>query len=93
MPTILLFLVVRGLIAVVTAIRRNRLANKPKPLCNECAFAHIQFGACGKRAISCTFGGGVRALTIDVLYCTGYQPRFVPARPAMGFVRQIAAAE
>ena len=87
MPTILLLLVVRGLIAVVTAIRGKQFANKPKPLCNECAFAHIQFGACGKRAISCTYGGGVRSLAIDVLYCTGYQPRFVPARPAMGFVQ------
>jgi hypothetical protein len=43
--------------------------------------------------ISCTFGGGVRPLKIDVLYCNDYQSRCVPARAAIGFVRSIAPAE
>lgn len=93
MPTILLAVLIRLFVEAVQAVTRMRRAAKPKPLCTECAFAHIQYGACGRRAISCTFGGGVRSLKIDVLYCTDYQARMRPARPAIGFVGSIASAE
>jgi hypothetical protein len=91
--TILFVIVIRLFVMAVGALANKRSAPKPKPLCNECAFAHIQFGACGRRTISCTFGGGVRVLKLDVLYCTDYRPRHAPPRPAIGFVRQVARAE
>lgn len=87
MPAILLVILARGIILAITAFRNRMRTDKPQPLCTECAFAHIQFGPCGRRAISCTFGGGVRPMGLDVLYCTDYRPRVVPARPAIGFVR------
>jgi len=86
MPAILLMFIVRVIISAITNSKNRSRAAKPKPLCAECAFAHIQFGACGRRAVSCTFGGGVRPIALDVLYCTDYQSRVVPARPAIGFI-------
>ena len=77
----------------VGSFANRRSTAKTKGLCSKCAYAHIQFGACGRRAISCTFGGGIRPLTLDVLYCTDYRARYGAPRPAMGFVRQIAPAE
>lgn len=93
MPTILLLVLVRLIVMAVSSLASRRRVTKPNPLCNECTFAHIQFAACGRRAISCTFGGGVRSLKLDVLYCTDYRPRHSPPRPAIGFVTQIAPAE
>ena len=91
--TILLIIVVRLIVMAVGTFTNRRSTAKTKGMCNQCAYAHIQFGACGRRAISCTFGGGLRPLKLDVLYCTDYRSRYAPARPAMGFVRQIARAE
>ena len=93
MATLIFALVARLVIAVVGAFKRRARAAKAKALCNGCAFAHIQFGACGRRAISCTFGGGVRPMKLDVLHCTDFRPRVVLVRPAIGFVREIAPAE
>jgi len=53
-PTILFVIVVRLVMMSIAAMANHRNAPKPKPLCNECAFAHIQFGACGRSTISCT---------------------------------------
>jgi hypothetical protein len=91
--TFIFAFVLRLVIALVSTFNRRKREAKSKALCNECAFAHIQFGACGQRAISCTFGGGVRLLKLDVLYCTDYRPRTGPVRPAVGFVREITATE
>jgi hypothetical protein len=91
--TVILVLLFRVFVAGVKAMVRDRHAVKTKPLCEECACAHIQFGACGRRTISCTYGGGVRVIKLDVLYCTDYRPRMVPVRPTIGFVREIAAAK
>ena len=93
MNTILFVIIVRLVVMTVGALAKRRSASKPKPLCNECAFAHIQFGACGRRTISCTFGGGLRPMKLDVLYCTDYVPRQRPARPTIGFVQQAPAIE
>jgi len=93
MPTIVLLILVRLVAAMVNAFVHRERAAKPKLLCSECAFAHIQYGACGRRAISCTFGGGVRVLKLDVLYCTDYRPRMAPVRPGIGFVREIVCAD
>jgi hypothetical protein len=81
--TIIFVVLVRLLVAATGAIVRTSRAPKPKPLCTECVFAHVQYGACGRRVISCTFGGGVRPLKIDVLYCNDYRSRYVPARTAI----------
>lgn len=86
MPTILFAILVRLVVMAVGAFANRPPVSKPKPLCTECAFAHIQYGACGRRAISCTFGGGVRPMKLDVLYCTDYRGRETPVRPRIGFV-------
>ncbi len=82
---------------VLTAVRaiRNRTSEpKPQSMCTGCLHAHVQYGANGKRAISCTYAGAVRLVKLDVLYCTDYQARNVPlpAR-AIGFARQVAPLE
>lgn len=90
MSTVLFVIVTRLIVMAIGALANRRATPKPKPLCRECAFAHIQHGACGRTAISCTFGGGVRVLKLDVLYCTDYTPRYTRPRPATGFVYEIA---
>ena len=83
--------------AVVQAIRagiRKMRATKPKPLCTDCFHAHVQYGTKAQRAISCTYGGGVRPIKLDVLYCTDYCARTLPARSrAIGFVPEMDPAE
>jgi hypothetical protein len=93
MTTFIFALVLRVVIALVIALKRRARKPKPQSLCNECAFAHVQFGACGRRAISCTYGGGVRPVKLDVLYCTDYRPRTSPVRPPIGFIQEIVPAE
>ena len=67
---------------------------KPTPLCAECFFAHVQYAANARRAISCTYDGAVRPMTLDVLFCTDYRARDLPLRAgAIGFVHEIAPAE
>lgn len=89
MYAVLLYLIV---IAVLRLVKRKR-APKPRGLCAECTFAHIQHGANAKSATFCTFGGGVRPVTLDVLYCTDYRDRNAPPRMVpIGFVREIAMA-
>ena len=90
--SIIFAFLIRAIVVFIGGLRRGRVA-KPESLCNACAFAHIQFGACGQRAISCTFGGGVRVIKLDVLYCTDHRPRTAPIRPAIGFIQQVAPAE
>jgi hypothetical protein len=64
---------------------------KPAPLCADCFFAHAQYAANARSAISCTYGGGVRLMQLDVLYCTDYRDRSLPTHTrAIGFVREIA---
>ena len=43
---------------------------KPKPLCTNCFYAHMQYGSKAERVISCTFGGSIRPVSFEVLYCT-----------------------
>jgi hypothetical protein len=88
MPLVALIALVNLITATVRARARKVRANKPKSLCVDCAFAHIQYAANGRRATSCTFNGGVRPIVLDVLYCTDYRARnvVVEIRP-IGFVR------
>jgi hypothetical protein len=80
-----------ALLHLITAMGKARLRrakeNKAKSRCVDCNFAHIQYGANGRRATSCTFNGGVRRVALDVLYCTDFRVRevVVESRP-IGFV-------
>jgi hypothetical protein len=79
--------------SICAAFRKIR-APKPEPLCRNCFYAHMQYAANARRAISCTYGGAVRPMRLDVLYCTDYRTRTLPIRTvAVGFVREIAPAE
>ena len=50
--------------------------------------------ATGRNAIFCTFGGGVRQVNLDVLYCTDYRNRNAPPRLVqIGFAPQVRGAE
>ncbi len=86
--------VVYLIVVVVLRFVKRQRAPKPRGLCVECSFAHIRYGANTKRETFCTFGGGVRLVALDVLYCTDYRdrkaaPRIVP----IGFARETASVE
>jgi hypothetical protein len=50
----------------------------------------MQYGAAGKNAVFCTFGGGVREVKLDVLYCTDYRnPNAPPRLVRVGFAPEI----
>ena len=72
--------------ARVSACIRNVRAPRAVPLCGDCFHAHVQYAANGRRAISCTFGGGVRPVTLDVLYCTDYGDRLREGDRASGVI-------
>ena len=85
MPVVV-FLFVQIVVEAIRAFVSKERAVKPQPLCVDCSYAHVQYGASGKRAISCTYGGMVRPVTLDVLYCTDYRNRNVQIRTArIGF--------
>ena len=93
MPAILFIALVR-VIAEICRLIRGARANKPRPLCTDCAHAHLQYASNGRRAIACTFAGSVRPVQLDVMYCTDYHDRHAaPRRVSVGFVHQIAPAE
>ena|ERR1700733_11144083 len=86
---VVLSLLVRLIMNGIRVVSRKTQSKKPKPLCADCCHAHVQYGSNAKRAISCTFGGMVRPVTIDVLYCTDYQSRNAQPRPSrIGFVHE-----
>ena len=72
-------------IAILLARALRHVGSKPRRkeqrgLCAGCAFVHMQYGATGRNAVFCTFGGGVREVKLDVLYCTDYMNRNAPPR-------------
>src|SRR5579864_6858678 len=90
MPWIFLYLVVIGILKALKRMRRKR----PRGLCADCAFVHMQYGATGRNAVFCTFGGGVRQVKLDVLYCTDYRNRNTPPRLVrVGFAPEIRRVE
>lgn len=87
------FIAMAVLRAVRLAFVKRRVA-KPRGLCAGCAFVHMQYGATGRNAVFCTFGGGARPVTLDVLYCTDYRNRYVQIRPArIGFAPRMPGVE
>ena len=87
---VILMSIVRGL----TAALKRPSEKAPRALCVDCSFVHMQYGATGHNAVFCTFGGGVRQVNIDVLYCTDYRDRNAPVRLVrVGFAPEISRAE
>jgi hypothetical protein len=94
MPLIFYLVLINFLVRVGAALVRKRGEPKPLPVCATCSFAHMQYAVGGKRTISCTFAGGVRPITIDVMYCTDYRDRSTPERIAIvGFLREADETE
>jgi hypothetical protein len=76
MPWIVVYAIVVGVLRLMRQARRKR----PRGLCAGCTFVHMQYGATGRNAVFCRFGGGVRVVKLDVLYCTDYRDRNEPPR-------------
>ena len=94
MPLVFFVIMINALVRIgVGAVRKVR-EPKSEPLCAECSFVHMQHAVNGKRAISCTFGGGVRPITLDVMYCTDFRDRIVSPRiVVIGFARKLSEVE
>jgi hypothetical protein len=87
------FAIIRTVVAIIRSVRRMRNAGG-EGMCAHCAFAHVQYGATGRKAVFCTYGGAVRPVTIDVLYCTDFRNRNVQIRSVrIGFVTSTDAVE
>ena len=94
MPFLGLVMFLKAIYGAVRVLRKKNHATKPEPLCVGCLHAHVQYAANTRRAISCAYGGAVRSMKLDVLYCTDYQTRNVSAcSRVVGFVREIVPAE
>ena len=77
METVVCVVIFRFIVEIVKFVRGTERKPKPQPICVGCSFAHIQYDVNGRTAISCTFGGGVRAMKLDVTYCTDFRDRTV----------------
>jgi len=93
MPVFIFAMFFKLVLETVRDLRRNKREAKPEPLCAGCFHAHVQYGANARRAISCAYTGRVRPMKLDVLYCTDYQARNLPARRMIGFAHRTAPAE
>jgi hypothetical protein len=85
------FAVLMGIVrGVSAALKRSRAKPPQRGLCADCAFVHRQYGVTGRNTVFCTFGGGVREVKLDVLYCTDYRDRNTPPRLVqIGFAPEI----
>jgi len=94
MPFFVLVMFLKVIYEAIRVFRNKNRAAKPEPLCVSCLHAHVQYAANARRAISCSYGGVVRPVKLDVLYCTDYERRNAPARRRIvGFAREIVPAE
>jgi hypothetical protein len=94
MPFFVVVLLMKIVVEAIRAFRRVTVATKPETLCVRCQFAHVQYAVNAKRAISCGFGGALRAISLDVLYCTDFKDRNVPEPVRIvGFVHEIMGVE
>jgi hypothetical protein len=94
MPLFIFAMLLKAVFEGFHAYVRKRREVTPQPLCADCFYAHVQYTANARRAICCTFGGAVRPMKLDVLYCTDYCARKLPLRAGViGFVHEIAPAE
>lgn len=89
MTTILVWAIVIALARLIRYVRTPPRRAR-RGLCAGCAFVHMQYGASGRNAVFCTFGGGVREVKLDVLYCTDYRNRnAAPRLVQIGFAPEI----
>jgi|HubBroStandDraft_5_1064220.scaffolds.fasta_scaffold74371_2 hypothetical protein len=87
MPLLVLIVFFNAVRTFVHTFTNKTKEVKSEPLCSECSYAHMQYGANAERVISCTYGGGVRRIKLDVLYCTDYLERNGCANPVrIGFM-------
>jgi hypothetical protein len=94
MPFFVLVMFLKVAYEAMRVFRKKSHAAKTEPLCVGCLHAHVQYAANARRTISCAYGGAVRPMKLDVLYCTDYQVRNVAARSrVVGFVREIVPAD
>ena len=94
MPWIVVVIGMSILRALRELVKRIRASRKHRSLCAGCAFVHMQYGATGRNAVFCTFGGGVRQVNLDVLYCTDYRNRNAPTQVVrIGFAPEIRGVE
>jgi hypothetical protein len=94
MPFLVLVMISKAICEAIRVFRERNRAAKPEPLCVGCLHAHVQYAANARRAISCAYGGAVRSMKLDVLYCSDYETRNPPARRRIvGFVREIVPAD
>jgi hypothetical protein len=63
MPWIVYVIAISILRGVSEAIKRTR-KKRPRGLCADCTFVHMQYGVTGRNAVFCTFGGGVREVKL-----------------------------
>ncbi len=92
--TILAWTIVILLGRAVRHLRSKPRLKAQRGLCVDCAFVHMQYGATGRNAVFCAFGGGVREVKIDVLYCTDYRNRHAtPRLVQIGFAPEIRGVE
>ena len=80
MTSIVFWLIVIALARLVRYVRTKPPRRAQRGLCAGCSFVHMQYGATGRNAVFCTFGGGVREVKLDVLYCTDHRDRNAPPR-------------
>lgn len=82
------------MVRVLVKEREAAAAEKTKPLCHDCTSAHLQVDGKGRTTVFCTFGGGVRPVKAEVVFCTDFRNRYVPVRPVpVGFVPAIRLVE
>ena len=94
MTSVVFWLIVIALARLVRYVRTKPPRRGQRGLCAGCAFVHMQYGATGRNAVFCTFGGGVREVKLDVLYCTDYRDRNAPPRLVqIGFAPEIRGVE
>lgn len=90
MTTILFWVMAISFARLIRYVLTKSPGRSRRGLCAGCAFVHMQYGAAGRNAVFCTFGGGVREVKIDVLYCTDYRDRNAPVRLVqVGFAPEI----
>ena len=80
MTTVLVWAIAIALARLVRYVWTKPPRPVQRGLCAGCAFVHMQYGATGRNAVFSTFGGGVRQVKLDVLYCTDYRNRNAPPR-------------
>jgi hypothetical protein len=71
MPLFVFVLVFQVVSEAVRVFREKARKIKPAPLCAGCLHAHVQYAANARRAISCTYGGVVRRMNLDVFVLHG----------------------